>query len=95
MPSFKSQVSIAILLSASAVLMSGCISKEVGYSDQQKRMMRCDQYIGDTKADCLRGIAVTIEDYKADWREFERDKKKKREDAAIKIKKAQPPKIQS
>jgi hypothetical protein len=76
MPSIKSQIKLSILVGAATILMSGCMSKDVAYTDQQKRMMRCDQYIGESREECLRGMAVTIEDYKADWREFERDEKK-------------------
>lgn len=64
-----------------STFLLGCMSKEVGYSDQQKRMVRCDQYIGNDREECLRGMAVTIEDYKADYREFERDEQKKRDAA--------------
>ena len=68
----------ACLMSASLL---GCMSKDIGYSEQQKRMVRCDQYIGNDREECLRGMAVTIEDYKADYREFERDEQKKRDAA--------------
>jgi len=48
---------------------------EGAHSEQQERMMRCDQYIGDQREDCLRGEAVTIDDYKDDLKNYNKSKK--------------------
>jgi len=88
MPANKFYISTASVLTT--LLLSGCMSSEAGYSEQQKRMLRCDQYLGETREECLRGMAVTIEDYKTDWREFERSEKQKREAQAIDLKAQKP-----
>ena len=82
-----------ILGSLSVVMLSACMSSESGYSEQQKRMLRCDQYVGETRDECLRGVAVTVEDYKDDYREFERTEQKKKE-AQNKILKKEKPKTE-
>lgn len=42
-------------------------------SEQQQRMARCDQYVDSAREQCLRGDNVTIEDFKKDYKEFEKD----------------------
>ncbi|MDT0593942.1 hypothetical protein [Glaciecola petra] len=74
-------VSRALVVWFLALILTACISKEAQYSDQQKRMLRCDQYIGQSRDECLNGMTVTIEDYKQDWREFERDEAKREAEA--------------
>ncbi len=58
------------ILILSATMLFSCLSKDVYYTDQQKRMQRCEQYIEASRERCLRGETVTIEDYKQDYREF-------------------------
>jgi hypothetical protein len=61
------------LICLAAVGLTGCMSKDIEMTDQQKRMQRCDQYVDMARESCLRGENVTIEDYKEEYRGFERD----------------------
>jgi hypothetical protein len=53
--------------------ISGCMSKGIEMTEQQQRMARCDQYVGMARDQCQRGENVTIEDYKEEYKEFEKD----------------------
>jgi hypothetical protein len=58
-------------------ILSACLSPIQGkHSEQQERMLRCDQYIGDQREDCLRGAAVTIDDYNDDYKNYQKNKVK-------------------
>lgn len=57
------------------------MAKDVNFSEQQKRMQRCDQYIERDRDLCLRGDHVTIEDYKEDFRDYKKSKQKEADDA--------------
>jgi hypothetical protein len=71
---FKKHLRFPILfLCLSALVQTGCMSKGIEMTDQQKRMQRCDQYVDMARESCLRGENVTIEDYKEEYRGFERD----------------------
>jgi hypothetical protein len=63
----------SLLLAISALGLSACMSKGIEMTEQQKRMQRCDQYIDMAREQCLRGDNVTIEDYREEYREFEKD----------------------
>jgi len=63
----------SFMLATSALGLSGCMSKGIEMTEQQQRMQRCDQYIEMARDQCLRGDNVTIEDYKEEYREFEKD----------------------
>lgn len=76
---------MAIILGVSIIILSACVAKDVSYNEQQKRMLRCDQYIERERERCLQGDYVTIEDYKDDYRAYERSKQKEAEKDKPKI----------
>ncbi|MFC4701132.1 hypothetical protein ACFO4O_13240 [Glaciecola siphonariae] len=57
--------------------LGGCMSKGVEMTDQQQRMARCDQYVDMSRDQCLRGENVTIDDYKEEYKDFEKDVRNK------------------
>lgn len=60
-----------------AICISGCMTPQTGpRTEQQKRMVRCDQYIDEQRDACLRGEAVTIDDYKEDLKNYKKSRKK-------------------
>lgn len=63
----------SLCLVATLLSLSGCMSKGIEMTEQQQRMARCDQYIDMAREQCLRGENVTIEDYKKEYRAFEKD----------------------
>jgi hypothetical protein len=64
------------------------MSKGIEMTEQQKRMQRCDQYIEMAREQCLRGDNVTIEDYKEEYREFERETQERMRAETLAIEKA-------
>lgn len=76
---------MAIILGVSIIILSACVAKDVSYNEQQKRMLRCEQYIERERERCLQGDYVTIEDYKDDYRAYERSKQKEAEKDKSKI----------
>ncbi|MFW8591443.1 hypothetical protein ACOI22_11615 [Glaciecola sp. 2405UD65-10] len=73
----------------SAIFISGCMTPQTGpRTEQQKRMVRCDQYIDEQRDTCLRGEAVTIDDYKEDLKNYKKSKQKE----ALENQKVIPPK---
>jgi hypothetical protein len=70
---------IPIIIGVSIIMLSACVAKDVSYNEQQKRMQRCEQYIDRERERCFQGDYVTIEDYKEDYRAYERSKQKEAE----------------
>lgn len=68
----------SVLLVICMSMLLGCVAKDVALNEQQKRMLRCDQYNDRDRELCLQGMHVTIEDYKDDYKNF---KKSKQEEA--------------
>lgn len=62
-----------LFICLSTIGLTACMSKDIEMTEQQKRMQRCDQYVDMARESCLRGENVTIEDYKEEYRGFERD----------------------
>lgn len=97
----KAQTMIKGLSVATVVLISGGLTGcmmpiEGAHSEQQKRMLRCDQYIDEQRETCLRGEAVTIDDFKDDYKDYQKSKKQeaqkaKEQQQPIKVKKADEP----
>jgi hypothetical protein len=79
----KKYYSMAIIVSV--ILLTGCIAKDVDFTEQQQRMQRCDQYIEQDRDRCLRGEPVTIEDYKDDFRDYQKSKEIEAEKAKPKV----------
>jgi membrane protein involved in colicin uptake len=77
-----------ILFITALLSLSGCMSKGIEMTEQQQRMARCDQYVGMSREDCQRGENVTIEDYKDEYKEFERDVNDKMKAETAKAQKA-------
>ena len=65
-----------------AGILSGCMAKDVPYSEQQQRMARCDQYIERERDMCLRGEAVTIEDFNEDFKDYKKSRAEEGEDVS-------------
>lgn len=80
-----SRHAIFLGLLGSLTLLSGCIAKNVDYSEQQLRMQRCDQYVDKQRDDCLRGEAVTIEDYKDDYKAYKKSRKNEADEENEKV----------
>lgn len=75
------KLSVVVVLGMSC-LVSACLSPTAGkHSEQQERMLRCDQYIGDQRETCLQGEAVTIDDYKEDFKNYQKSKAQEAKDA--------------
>lgn len=75
------------LLSVSMVLitLTGCMAKDAEFTEQQKRMQRCDQYVDREREDCLKGSPVTIDDYKDDYRAYQRAKEREEKQKEINL----------
>jgi hypothetical protein len=80
----KKYYGVGLLLCAS--LLAGCMATDVEFTEQQKRMQRCDQYTDRDRDICLRGYAVTIEEYKQDYKDYRKSKQKEAEEARPKLK---------
>lgn len=63
-------------VSLAVITLTGCIAKDVEFTEQQKRMQRCDQYVDREREECLKGSPVTIDDYKDDYRAYQRAKER-------------------
>lgn len=75
----KNLILLAVL---SPIMLTACMTPIEGkHSEQQQRMLRCDQYIGEQRETCLRGDSVTIDDYKADYKNYKKSKAKEAEQA--------------
>jgi hypothetical protein len=74
-----------LMLIATCVGLTACVAKDINLSEQQKRMQRCDQYIDRARDDCLRGETITIDDYKDDFRAYERSRAREAENNKPKI----------
>lgn len=85
---FLTKSTTVTLLIIALATLSGCMSKGVEMTEQQQRMARCDQYVGMSRDDCQRGENVTIEDYKDEYKEFERDVNNKMKAETAKAQKA-------
>ena len=68
-----------------ATFLSGCIGKDIPYSEQQQRMARCDQYIERERDMCLRGEPVTIDDYNDDFKDYKKSRAKEDEEVKTKL----------
>lgn len=68
-----------VLIIVSSFVFTGCIAKDVKYTDQQKRMQRCEQYIDREREQCLRGDYITLEEYKDDFEAYKKSKEKEAE----------------
>ena len=66
--------SVITIFGASTLVLSGCLAKDVNYTEQQKRMQRCEQYIERDREKCLQGDYVTIEEYKEDYKAYKKNK---------------------
>lgn len=80
-----SKTRLTIISSTAAILLSGCMAKDLEFTEQQKRMQRCEQYIDREKERCLQGDHVTIEDYKDDYKEYKKSKEKEATKAKLKL----------
>ena len=80
-----SKTKVTIVSCTAAILLSGCMAKDLEFNEQQKRMLRCEQYIDSEKERCLQGDHVTIEDYKDDYNEFKKSKEKEAAKAKLKL----------
>lgn len=73
---------VILLAVVSPIMLTACMSPIEGkHSEQQQRMLRCDQYIGEQRESCLRGDSVTIDDYKDDYKNYKKSKAKEAEQA--------------
>lgn len=75
----KQSVYFVSLIMSMAFLM-GCVAKDIEFTEQQKRMQRCEQYIERQREECLQGMPVTIEDYKDDYRAYEKSRAREAEE---------------
>lgn len=79
------------LLMCSSIL-TGCIAKDVAFTEQQKRMQRCDKYLDRERDKCLQGEHVRIEDYQDDYKAFKKSERKAAEQKQTKLPKVIVPK---
>jgi hypothetical protein len=68
--------------------LSACMSKGIEMTDQQQRMARCDQYVDMARDKCLRGENVTFNDYREEYKDFEKDVREKTQAENQKVQKA-------
>jgi len=73
------------------ILLSACMAKDVVYTDQQKRMQRCDQYIDREREQCLKGDYVTIDEYQDDYKEYKKSKEEEEKKDQLKLPKTTNP----
>ena len=73
----------AFMVSALCIGLSACVAKDVAWTEQQQRLQTCEQYVDRKRDDCLRGDFVTIQDYKDEYKRYEkslaREEKQKKE----------------
>jgi hypothetical protein len=82
---FKKKKSVIAIFGVSTILLSACMAKDVDYTEQQKRMQRCDQYIEREREKCLQGDYVTIEEYKKDYKAYKKDKQEEASKDQLKL----------
>lgn len=74
----------SLVIAASILSLSACMMPLEGpHTEQQERMIRCDQYIGDQREACLRGEPVTIDDYQEDLKNYKKSKRKEEEESTL------------
>ncbi len=67
------------------IFLSGCMAKDVEFTEQQKRMQRCDQYVDREREECLKGSPVTMDDYRDDYRAYQRAREREEEQNKIEL----------
>lgn len=75
------KIIITIFFGVIVIMLSACMANEVTNNEQQKRMQRCEQYIDREREQCLQGDHVTIEDYKEDYRAYQKSKQQEADKA--------------
>ncbi len=76
----KKPIILLLTFAISHSFLVGCVAKDIEFTEQQKRMQRCDQYVERQREECLQGMPVTIEDYKDDYRSYKKSRAKEADD---------------